>query len=138
MSTLNILSCPHDPKSWKSVSKSKRLINFKVKKFKQRYVFIRPYQRVGGCVHASGLTAAAEIQPIKQKQQAVPIRSLSFWPVDWKPHPVSRSILIYTTAQTWGICPNVKTIIDNWSRSSIMVWFLVNLSIPKNSFLITV
>ena len=39
--------------------------------------------------HAIGLTAAAEIWPIEiQNQQAVPIRSLAFWPVDGRPHPV--------------------------------------------------
>ena len=39
--------------------------------------------------HASSLTAAAKIWRVKfQNQQAVPIRSLAFWPVDGRPHPV--------------------------------------------------
>ena len=37
--------------------------------------------------HASGLTEASEIQPIEfQNQLAVPIRSLTFWPVDGRPN----------------------------------------------------
>ena len=43
--------------------------------------------------HADGLTAAAKIRPIKfQNQLAVPIRSLTFWPVDGRPHPISGSM----------------------------------------------
>ena len=41
-------------------------------------------------IHASALMAVDKIKPIKlQIQQAVPIRSLSFSPVDGRPHPVS-------------------------------------------------
>ena len=44
----------------------------------------------GSCIHASALTAVAKIRPIEcQIQQDVPIRSLSFSPVDGRPHPVS-------------------------------------------------
>ena len=40
--------------------------------------------------HASALTAAAEICPIEfQNQQAVPIESLAFSPIDGRPLPVS-------------------------------------------------
>ena len=47
----------------------------------------------GGKSHASGLTAAALIRLMEfQNQQAVQIRSLTFWPVDGRPHPVSRSM----------------------------------------------
>ena len=43
--------------------------------------------------HASGLTAAAEIRPKEfQNQQAVPIKSLAFSPVDGRLHPVSGSM----------------------------------------------
>ena len=39
--------------------------------------------------------AVAKIQPIElQIQQAVPIRSLSFLPVDGRPHPVSGSMVV--------------------------------------------
>ena len=51
--------------------------------------------------HASGLTAAAEIRPKEfQNQQAVPIRSLSFWPVDGRPHPVSVSMVMLVMGWT--------------------------------------
>ena len=47
----------------------------------------------GGLKHASGLTAEAKIWPIEfQNQWAVPIRSLAFWPVDGRLHPVSGSM----------------------------------------------
>ena len=40
--------------------------------------------------HASGLTAAAQLRPIEfQNQQAVPIKSLAFSPVDGRLHLVS-------------------------------------------------
>ena len=42
--------------------------------------------------HDSDLTAVAKIWPIEfQNQQAAPIKSLAFWPVDGRPHPVSGS-----------------------------------------------
>ena len=51
-------------------------------------------------LHASALTAVAEIQPIEfQNQGAVPIRSLAFSPVDGRPHPVSGSM---------GIIPSIS------------------------------
>ena len=44
--------------------------------------------------HASGLTAAAKIWPIEiQNQRVESILSLTFWPVDERPHLVSRSML---------------------------------------------
>ena len=45
-------------------------------------------------IHASGLKASAKIWPIEfQNQQAAPIKSLAFWPVDGRPHPVSGSMV---------------------------------------------
>ena len=45
--------------------------------------------------HASVLTAVAKIQPIEfQNQWAVLIRSLTFSPIDGRPHPVSGSMPI--------------------------------------------
>ena len=55
----------------------------------------------GGKSHASGLTAAALIRLMEfQNQQAVQIRSLTFWPVDGRPHPVSRSSKWLLNSQT--------------------------------------
>ena len=40
------------------------------------------------------LMPVAEIRPIEfQNQRAAPIRSLAFWPVDGRPHPVSGSMV---------------------------------------------
>ena len=45
-----------------------------------------------GLNHANALTEAAKIQQTEfQNQQALPIRSLAFLPVDGRPHPVSGS-----------------------------------------------
>ena len=48
-------------------------------------------------LHASALTAVAEIQPIEfQNQGAVPIRSLAFSPVDGRPNLYPCGIKTYT------------------------------------------
>ena len=64
-------------------------------------------QRLPCLTHASALIAAAKIQPIKfQNQQAVPIRSLAFLPVDRRPHPV------YGSMAMWALS---MSLFNNWS-----------------------